>query len=91
MVCSGGGENVRSVEKLKGAQLVDPRRLHTSEQSFGLVTSRSLLAVLTAVLLAPRRQQAMEPEARRVAPDVHAGVLHRVVSRPPSPTAPLNH
>ena len=80
MVCSGGGENVRSVEKLKGAQLV-----------WTLVTSRSLLAVLTAVLLAPRRQQPMEPEARRVAPDVHAGVLHRVVSRPPSPTAPLNH
>ena len=80
MVCSGGGENVRSVEKLKGAQLV-----------LTLVTSPSLLAVLTAVLLAPRRQQPMEPEARRVAPDVHAGVLHRVVSRPPSPTAPLNH
>ena len=33
MVCSGGGENVRSVEMLTGAQLVDPRRLSTSEQS----------------------------------------------------------
>ena len=50
MVCSGGGENVRSVEMLTGAQLVDPRRLHVRAAS----ASRALLALLTAVLLAPQ-------------------------------------